>query len=173
MMVSIFFFADSDTNSIGYVLVKQIYTNNDSFAVIKDNLTMVKIEHIGIAVKDLETSNRLFAKLLGKAHYKVESVESENVNTSFFQIGDSKIELLQATSDESAIAKYLEKKGEGVHHLAFAVEDIEKEVERLKAEGFQAISDKPKRGADNKLVFFFHPKSTNGILIELCQEINE
>lgn len=134
---------------------------------------MLKIEHIGIAVKDLENSNELFTKLLGKPHYKVEKVESENVDTSFFQIGDSKIELLEATSKESAIAKYIEKKGEGVHHIAFAVEDIEKEVERLKEEGFQPISSKPKQGADNKLVFFFHPKSTNGVLIELCQEINQ
>ena len=132
---------------------------------------MLKIEHIGIAVKDLASSNELFAKLMGKPHYKVESVASENVDTSFFQIGESKIELLHATSPDSAIAKFIEKKGEGIHHIAFAVEDIEKEVERLKAEGFQPISEKPKRGADNKLVFFFHPKSTNGVLIELCQEI--
>ncbi|MFM2306738.1 MAG: methylmalonyl-CoA epimerase [Bacteroidota bacterium] len=132
---------------------------------------MNKIEHIGIAVKDLEKSNEIFAKLLGTPHYKTEMVESENVNTSFFKIGESKIELLHATSPESAIAKYLDKKGEGIHHLAFAVEDIEKEVERLKAEGFQPISEKPKKGADNKLVFFFHPKSANGVLIELCQEI--
>jgi methylmalonyl-CoA/ethylmalonyl-CoA epimerase len=134
---------------------------------------MLKIEHIGIAVKDLEKSNLLFEKLLGQAHYKTEHVESEQVDTSFFRVGDSKLELLGATTAESAIAKYLEKKGEGIHHLAFAVEDIEKEIERLKAEGFQPISDKPKRGADNKLVFFFHPKSANGILIELCQETNE
>jgi methylmalonyl-CoA/ethylmalonyl-CoA epimerase len=133
---------------------------------------MLKIEHLGIAVKDLETSNTLFGKLLGKAHYKVESVESEHVDTSFFQIGDSKIELLHATGPDSAIAKFIEKKGEGIHHIAFAVDDIEKEVERLKNEGFQPISEKPKRGADNKLVFFFHPKSANGVLIELCQEIN-
>jgi methylmalonyl-CoA/ethylmalonyl-CoA epimerase len=132
---------------------------------------MLKIEHIGIAVKSLEDSNELFAKLFGKAHYKVETVASENVDTSFFQIGESKIELLYATSSESAIAKYIDKKGEGIHHIAFAVEDIEAEVERLKAEGFQPISEKPKKGADNKLVFFFHPKSTNGVLIELCQEI--
>lgn len=132
---------------------------------------MLKIEHIGIAVKSLEDSNELFAKLFGKAHYKVETVASENVDTSFFQIGESKIELLHATSSESAIAKYIDKKGEGIHHIAFAVEDIEAEVERLKAEGFQPISEKPKKGADNKLVFFFHPKSTNGVLIELCQEI--
>jgi methylmalonyl-CoA/ethylmalonyl-CoA epimerase len=132
---------------------------------------MLKIEHIGIAVKSLENSNEIFAKLFGKAHYKVETVASENVDTSFFQIGESKIELLHATSSESAIAKYIDKKGEGIHHIAFAVEDIEAEVERLKAEGFQPISEKPKKGADNKLVFFFHPKSTNGVLIELCQEI--
>ncbi|MBL0310095.1 MAG: methylmalonyl-CoA epimerase [Bacteroidetes bacterium] len=134
---------------------------------------MLKIEHIGIAVKDLEASNTLFAKLFGKPHYKIEPVVSEHVNTSFFEIGESKIELLHATSPDSAIAKFIEKKGEGIHHIAFAVENIEKEVERLKAEGFQAISEKPKRGADNKLVFFFHPKSTNGVLIELCQEISE
>ncbi|MDB5283188.1 MAG: mce [Bacteroidota bacterium] len=132
---------------------------------------MLKIEHIGIAVKDLEASNKLFGQLLGSPHYKVESVASENVDTSFFQIGASKIELLHATNAESAIAKFIDKKGEGIHHIAFAVEDIEKEVERLKNEGFQAISDKPKPGADNKLVFFFHPKSTNGVLIELCQEM--
>ena len=129
------------------------------------------IEHIGIAVKDLETSNELFGKLFGKPHYKTESVESEHVDTSFFNLGDSKIELLHATNADSAIAKFIEKKGEGIHHIAFGVEDIEKEVERLKAEGFQPISDKPKKGADNKLVFFFHPKSANGVLIELCQEI--
>ncbi len=132
---------------------------------------MLKIEHIGIAVRNLENSNQLFEKLIGKPAYKTESVISENVNTSFFEIGESKIELLHATSPESAIAKFIEKKGEGIHHIAFAVEDIEQEVKRLKAEGFQAISDKPKPGADNKLVFFFHPKSTNGVLIELCQEI--
>lgn len=132
---------------------------------------MLKIEHIGIAVKDLEAANSLYAILLGKPHYKVETVESEHVNTSFFEVGDSKIELLNATHPDSAIAKYIDKRGEGIHHIAFAVHDIEKEVERLKAEGFQPISDKPKRGADNKLVFFFHPKSTNGVLVELCQEI--
>ena len=132
---------------------------------------MHKIEHIGIAVNDLETANGVYAKLLGKPHYKVESVESEHVSTSFFQIGESKIELLQATNPDSAIAKFIGKKGEGIHHRAFAVEDIEKEVDRLKAEGFQPISEKPKKGADNKLVFFFHPKSANGVLIELCQEI--
>jgi len=132
---------------------------------------MLKIEHLGIAVKNLEESNQLFTILLGKAPYKMETVESEHVNTSFFEVGESKIELLGATSEESAIAKYIDKKGEGIHHIAFAVEDMAAEVARLKSEGFQAISEQPKRGADNKLVFFFHPKSTNGVLIELCQDI--
>jgi methylmalonyl-CoA/ethylmalonyl-CoA epimerase len=132
---------------------------------------MLKIEHLGIAVKNLDESNLLFTKLLGKAPYKQEAVESEHVHTSFFEVGESKIELLGATSAESAIAKYIDKKGEGIHHIAFAVEDIVAEVARLKSEGFQAISEQPKRGADNKLVFFFHPKSTNGVLIELCQDI--
>ncbi len=134
---------------------------------------MLKIEHIGIAVKDLGESNKLFARLFGKEHYKTEAVASENVDTSFFQLGESKVELLGSTSQESAIAKFIDKKGEGIHHIAFAVDDIASEVERLKAEGFQPISDKPKRGADNKLVFFFHPKTTNGVLIELCQDFNE
>jgi methylmalonyl-CoA/ethylmalonyl-CoA epimerase len=132
---------------------------------------MLKIEHIGIAVKDLEKSNELFAKLLGKPHYKTESVESEMVRTSFFQTGKSKIELLEASNPDSAIAKFVEKRGEGMHHIAFEVRDIEKEVVRLKAEGVIPVSQKPFCGADNKLVFFFHPKSTNGVLIELCQEI--
>lgn len=135
------------------------------------DIDMLKIEHLGIAVKDLSAANELYAKLLGKAHYKIETVASENVDTSFFHIGESKIELLAATSPDSAIAKYIDKKGEGIHHIAFAVEDIEAEVERLKAEGFVPISDKPKKGADNKMVFFFHPKSTGGVLVELCQEI--
>lgn len=132
---------------------------------------MLRIEHIGIAVKDLDLSNDLFSKLLNKSHYKVEEVTSEKVATSFFQTGESKIELLAATSPDSTIAKYIGKKGEGIHHIAFAVNDIEAEVKRLIAEGFQPISAEPKKGADNKLVFFFHPKSTNGVLIELCQEI--
>jgi methylmalonyl-CoA/ethylmalonyl-CoA epimerase len=132
---------------------------------------MQKIEHIGIAVKDIVAANETYARLLGKTHYKTERVESEAVETSFFQIGDSKIELLQATSPESAIAKSIEKRGEGIHHIAFAVDNIETEVERLKAEGFQPISAGPKQGADGKLVFFFHPKSANGVLIELCQDI--
>lgn len=132
---------------------------------------MLKIEHIGIAVKNLDDSNSLFTKLFGREPYKSEVVESESVSTSFFEMGESKIELLHATNPESAIAKFIEKKGEGIHHIAFAVDNIEAEVARLKAEGFQPISEKPKRGADNKLVFFFHPKTTNGVLIELCQDI--
>ena len=134
---------------------------------------MNKIEHIGIAVKDLETSNKLFAALLGKEHYKIESVESEGVNTSFFQSGPNKIELLEATNPDSPIAKFIEKKGEGIHHIAFAVDDIEAEIKRLTDEGFQLINKTPKKGADNKLVVFLHPKSTNGVLVELCQEIKE
>lgn len=132
---------------------------------------MEKIEHIGIAVKNLEESNTLFAKLFGKPHYKVESVESEGVNTSFFEVGPNKIELLEATNPESPIAKFLEKKGEGIHHIAFAVDDIKSEILRLKSEGFIVLNETPKKGADNKLVAFLHPKSSNGVLIELCQEI--
>ena len=129
-----------------------------------------KIEHIGIAVKDLMTSNLLFEKLLGKAHYKMEEVASEGVRTSFFKTGKSKIELLQALDENSPIAKFLEKRGEGIHHIAFAVDDIVSEIERLKSEGFIILNEKPKLGADNKLVAFLHPKSSNGVLIELCQE---
>ena len=132
---------------------------------------MNKIEHIGIAVKDLEKANKLYAQLFGKPHYKVEEVASEGVNTSFFKVGENKIELLEATNNNSAIAKFIEKKGEGIHHIAFDVEDIEKEILRLKKEGFKIINETPKQGADNKLVAFLHPKSTNGVLIELCQEI--
>jgi len=132
---------------------------------------MKKIEHIGIAVKNLETSNLLFAKLLGNKHYKIEEVASEGVKTSFFKTGSNKIELLEATNPESPIAKFIEKKGEGVHHIAFAVDDILAEVKRLEKEGFNILNATPKKGADNKLVVFLHPKSTNGILIELCQKI--
>ena len=132
---------------------------------------MKKIEHIGIAVKDLDTSNELFASLFGKEHYKIEEVASEGVITSFFKVGPNKIELLQATTLESPIAKFIDKKGEGVHHIAFAVTDIVSEIERLKSEGFIILNEEPKKGADNKLVAFLHPKSTNGVLIELCQEI--
>ncbi len=132
---------------------------------------MNKIEHIGIAVKDLEASNSLFAKLLGVPHYKTEEVASEGVKTSFFKSGPNKVELLEATNPESPIAKFLEKKGEGIHHIAFAVEDIVSEIERLKGEGFVVLNETPKSGADNKLVAFLHPKGTNGVLVELCQEI--
>lgn len=132
---------------------------------------MEKIEHIGIAVKDLNTSNELFAALLGAPHYKIEAVESEGVKTSFFQSGPNKIELLEATHRDSPIAKFIEKKGEGIHHIAFAVADIEAEIERLSKEGFTVLNKTPKLGADNKLVAFLHPKSTNGVLIELCQDI--
>lgn len=130
----------------------------------------MKIEHLGIAIKSLETSDNLFAKLLGKSSYKQESVEREGVTTSFYQLGESKIELLEATNPESPIAKFIDKKGVGIHHIAFGVEDIRAEIERLKAEGFVFISEEPKDGADNKLVVFLHPKSTNGVLVELCQE---
>jgi len=131
----------------------------------------MKIEHIGIAVKDIEASNELFKTLFNKPSYKMEEVESEGVKTSFFQLGESKIELLQATNDNSAIAKFIEKKGEGMHHIAFEVENIEFEIERLQKEGFKLIHDIPKLGADNKKIAFLHPKSTNGVLVELCQEI--
>jgi methylmalonyl-CoA/ethylmalonyl-CoA epimerase len=132
---------------------------------------MDKIEHIGIAVKNIEASNLLFSKLLGRTPYKSEAVESEGVTTSFFQTGDSKIELLEATNPDSPIAKFIEKKGEGIHHIAFEVTDIRAEMKRLRAEGFILLSDEPKKGADNKLVCFLHPKSANGVLVELCQEI--
>lgn len=132
-----------------------------------------KIEHIGIAVKDLNHSNELFKKLFGKDHYKVEAVESEGVSTSFFMLGETKIELLQATNEDGAIAKFIDKKGEGIHHIAYAVDNIITEMERLKAEGFEILNKEPKHGADNKLICFLHPKSTNGILVELCQERNK
>lgn len=130
----------------------------------------MKLEHIGIAVKSLGVSDELFTKLLGKHSYKKETVEREGVVTSFYETGESKIELLEASNPESPIAKFIDKKGEGIHHLAFGVENIIEEVKRLKKEGFQFISEEPKEGADNKLVVFLHPKSTNGVLVELCQE---
>lgn len=133
---------------------------------------MDKIEHIGIAVKDLDASNKLYEKLLGKPHYKIEEVLSEGVKTSFFEVGPNKIELLEATREDSPIAKFIEKKGEGVHHIAFAVSDIEAEMARLKNEGFILLNEKPKQGADNKLVAFIHPKTAGGVLVELCQENN-
>ena len=132
---------------------------------------MRKIEHIGIAVKSLETSNLLFEKLFGQPPYKQEEVVSEGVKTSFFMNGPNKIELLEATNEDSPIAKFIAKKGEGVHHIAFDVEDIFSEISRLKQEGFVVLNEVPKKGADNKIVAFLHPKGTNGVLIELCQEI--
>ncbi len=133
---------------------------------------MEKIEHIGIAVKSLKDSNEMYTKLLGTAPYKTEAVASEGVNTSFFKMGASKIELLEATQDYSPIAKFLEKRGEGVHHIAYAVDDIRSEMKRLKDEGFHLLNEEPKKGADNKWVAFLHPKSTGGVLIELCQDID-
>ena len=134
---------------------------------------LTNVEHIGIAVRNIAASNDLFTKLLNVPPYKAETVETEGVTTSFFRINETKIELLQATTTDSPIAKFLEKKDEGVHHLAFEVDDIVAEMERLKAEGFTLLSEAPKRGADNKWVCFLHPKGTNGVLIELCQEIKE
>lgn len=131
----------------------------------------MKIEHLGIAVKSLGISDELFAKLLGTPFYKQESVEREGVKTSFYHVGESKIELLEATNAESPIAKFLDKKGEGIHHIAFGVEDVFFEIERLKKEGFTFISEEPKPGADQKLVVFLHPKSTGGVLVELCQDL--
>ena len=132
---------------------------------------MRKIEHIGIAVQNIEESNKVFAKIFGKENYKSEIVESEGVVTSFFQVGENKLELVSATNSDSPIAKYLEKNREGMHHIAFDVEDIEKEMIRLKNEGVRILNEKPKQGADNKLICFLHPKDTNGVLIELCQQI--
>lgn len=131
----------------------------------------MKLEHIGIAVKELTAAVPLFEQLLNTPCYKTEGVETEGVNTAFFQAGDSKIELLEATNETSPIAKFIAKKGEGIHHLAFEVENIEAEMKRLQALGFELLSDAPKSGADNKRVCFLHPKSTNGVLVELCQEI--
>lgn len=130
-----------------------------------------KIEHIGIAVKDIEKATQTYTQLFNQSPYKTEAVESENVITTFFKTGENKIELLEATSEESAIHKFIEKKGEGIHHIAFDVDDIYAEMERLSKEGFIVLNEEPKKGADNKLVCFLHPKSVNGVLIELCQEI--
>ncbi|MCG8576736.1 MAG: methylmalonyl-CoA epimerase [Flavobacteriales bacterium] len=130
----------------------------------------MKLEHIGIAVKSLENSNQLFKDLFNREHYKIERVESEHVNTSFFQVGESKIELLEATDPQSPIAKFIEKNGEGIHHLAFEVKDIDAELKRLSDLGYRLIHEQPKDGADNKRIAFLHPKSTNGVLVELCQE---
>ena len=128
-----------------------------------------KVEHLGIAVTDIDISNKLFAKLLGKEHYKLETVDSESVITSFFKVGEQKIELLQSTDNNGPIAKFIEKRKEGAHHLAFHVDSITEEVKRLKEEGFEFISETPKKGANNKIIVFLHPKTTNGVLIELCQ----
>jgi len=133
---------------------------------------MEKLEHIGIAVTNLAEANKLFARLLGREHYKIEEVPSEGVRTSFFKIGDVKIELLEASDPSSPIAKFIGKKGEGVHHLAFEVEDIQGSLRDYSDRGFQVINSEPKKGADNKMVAFLHPKSTNGVLIELCQSIS-
>ena len=133
---------------------------------------MNKIEHIGIAVNDLKSAGSLYEKLMNTNVYKIEEVASEYVKTAFLQCGPNKVELLEATSEDSAIAKFIAKKGEGIHHIAFEVNDIEQEMARLKQDGFVLLNDKPKPGADNKLVCFVHPKSTNGVLIELCQEVH-
>jgi methylmalonyl-CoA/ethylmalonyl-CoA epimerase len=132
-----------------------------------------KVEHIGIAVKDLKESNALFMRLFGKEHYKIESVAGEKVETSFFMLGETKIELVQASAGantNNAISKFIEKKGEGIHHIAYDVEDIRAEMKRLKEEGFELLNEEPKQGADNKLICFLHPRCTNGVLVELCQE---
>ena len=131
---------------------------------------MKKLEHIGIAVKDLGKANQLFEKLFNEPYYKLEQLESEGVSTSFFKVGETKIELLEACNDNSPIAKFIDKRGEGIHHIAFEVEDINAEIKRLQNEGFQLINQAPKDGVDNKKICFLHPKSTNGVLIELCQE---
>lgn len=130
-----------------------------------------KIEHLGIAVKNIDAANTTYEKLLGIKPYKSEAVESEGVTTSFFMLGESKVELLEATKEDSPIAKFIEKKGEGLHHVAFEVDDIVAEMKRLKEDGFQLLNEVPKKGADNKLICFVHPKSCNGVLVELCQEI--
>lgn len=132
---------------------------------------MEKIEHIGIAVKDLDKANETYGKLLGTPYYKTEEVASEKVTTSFFRVGTNKIELLASTDPAGVIAKFIEKKGEGIHHIAYAVENIREEMKRLKSEGFVLLNDEPKIGADNKLVCFVHPKNTHGVLMELCEEI--
>ena len=133
----------------------------------------MKVEHIGIAVKDLAKSNKLFESLFGEEAYKLETVDTEKVSTSFFKVGETKIELLEAQDPDSAISKFIDKRGEGIHHIAFEVEDIYSEMKRLKKEGFTLLRDEPFEGADNKLVCFLHPRSVNHVLVELCQEIKE
>jgi methylmalonyl-CoA/ethylmalonyl-CoA epimerase len=143
----------------------------------KDNFfnpsKMKKIEHIGIAVRDLTASNKLFASLLGVDHYKIEVVESEGVRTSFFKVGDIKIELLEASTTESPIAKFIEKRGEGIHHIAFEVDDVGESSAHLKKKGFQVINESPKQGADEKTIAFLHPKTTNGVLVEICSDFRK
>lgn len=153
-----------------YLLKRLFYPDFQSLSAFKIN-QMQKIEHIGIAVKDLSVSVPLFEKLLNSPCYKTEMVETEHVNTAFFKTGESKIELLESTDATGPIARFLDKKGEGIHHIAFEVEDIEAEISRMKEAGFILLNEKPKKGADNKLVCFLHPKTTNGVLIELCQAI--
>lgn len=133
---------------------------------------MKHIEHLGIAVRDLDASSSLFTRLLNTPPYKEEVVESEGVKTLFFKVGETKIELLESTKPDSPIAKFIEKRGEGIHHIAFHVDDIHSEIQRMKDEGFVMINEEPKKGADNKMICFLHPKSTNNILVELCQEIS-
>jgi methylmalonyl-CoA/ethylmalonyl-CoA epimerase len=131
---------------------------------------MEKLEHIGIAVKNLDEANQLFAKLLGKAHYKIEEVANEGVRTSFFEVGGVKIELLEATQANSPVAKFIEKRGEGIHHLAFEVADLKESIQSYSEKGFRLLNEQPKPGADNKQIAFMHPKGTNGVLVELCEE---
>lgn len=164
----------------------QVFSNLNPF--ISDNIVLnytylcaapnvhtmlLKVEHLGIAVKSLDDAEKLYERLLGSASYKREEVASEHVTTSFFKSGDTKIELLESTDPTGAIGKFIEKKGEGLHHVAFEVADIHAEMERLRSEGFVLLNEQPKRGADNKLVCFIHPKSANGVLVELCQEIRD
>lgn len=134
---------------------------------------MDKLEHIGIAVKNMDQANKLFASLLGNEHYKIEEVESEGVRTAFFNVSGVKIELLEATKPDSPIAKFIEKRGEGIHHLAFEVSDINQRMADYQKDGFELINKEPKKGADNKMICFLHPKTTNGVLIELCEEIKK
>lgn len=134
---------------------------------------MIRIDHIGIAVKDLKAASEIYRRLLGKPAYKTEQVAAEQVETAFFACGESKVELLESAGGSSAISRFIEKRGEGIHHLAFEVEDIRAEIARLKAEGFDFLAEEPRPGADNKLICFLHPRKTNGVLIELCQEIKQ
>jgi methylmalonyl-CoA/ethylmalonyl-CoA epimerase len=155
-----------------FIIAKLFTFANQCQLAVKNllHLMLTNVEHLGIAVKNIAASDKLFSKLFNTSPYKHESVESEGVMTSFFKINQTKIELLEATNPDSPIAKFIEKKGEGIHHIAFEVDDILAEMERLKNEGFTLLNETPKRGADNKLVCFLHPKGTNGVLIELCQE---